>query len=218
MDLAARAGSPLRICRAPGKVTLSGVVERLWLTRLRWRMRGAWLWPAFFGLTAVDGVLIAELPPYDWTPPGVVGGVLLAGFANLALLAVVAPLAGRWLRRVRPDLPRPIAFDYAGTVLVCALTATILVAGIAHRPAVAAERDDEAAMLAAVRAYVAAHAPEWSPGLSRLQVRAYAPEVYRACVPGDDPRRALCLIVDTDRRPARVTRDDSMAPDSALSG
>ena len=39
-----------------------------------------------------------------------------------------------------------------------------------------------------------------------------APEVYRACVPGDDPRRSLCLIVDTDTRPARVVRDDSMQP------
>ena len=36
--------------------------ERLWLARLRWRMRGAWLWPAFFGLTAVDGALIQIWP------------------------------------------------------------------------------------------------------------------------------------------------------------
>jgi hypothetical protein len=180
-------------------------------------MRGAWLWPAYFGLTAVDGVLITEMPPYGWTPPGLVGGLLLAGFANLALLAAVAPFAGRWLRRARPDLPRPIAFDYAGTVLVCALTLMIVAAGIAHRPAAAAERDDEAAMLAAVRAYVTAHAPDWAPGLERVAVRSYAPEVYRACVPGADPRRSLCLIVDTDRRPARVTRDDSMAPDGTLS-
>jgi hypothetical protein len=43
-----------------------------------------------------------------------------------------------------------------------------------------------------------------------------APEVYRACVPGNDPRRSLCLIVDTDQRPAGVTRDDSMEPNSVL--
>jgi len=36
-------------------------------------------------------------------------------------------------------------------------------------------------------------------------------------VPGNDPRRALCLIVDTDRRPARVTRDPSMTPDRTSS-
>ena len=81
----------------------------------------------------------------------------------------------------------------------------------------AEQAGDEAALVAAVRAYVAAHAPEWAPGLGDLDARAYAPDVYRACVPGNDPRRALCLIVDTDRRPARVTRDPSMTPDRTSS-
>ena len=187
-------------------------VDRLWTARLRWRMRGAWLWPAFFGATLVDGILITALPPYEGTPPGIVGGLLLAGMANLVLIAVVAPLVGRVLRRRRPDLPRPIATDYAGTALICALASVILVAGIAHRPAVAADRDDAAALAAAVAGYVKVHAPERELGLDRADVRLYAPEVYRACVPGDDPRRWLCLIVDTDRRPARVTVDPSMQP------
>ncbi len=189
--------------------------ERLWPARLRWRLRGAWMWPAFFALTAADGILISALPPYEGTPPGLVGAVLLAGFANLFLLAVAAPLAGTTLRRRRPDLPRPIARDYAGTALLCALTAVLLAAGIAHRPAVAGEHDDADALSAAVRGYVLAHAPEWEPGLDGVDVREYAPEVYRACVPGSDPRRWLCLIVDTDRRPARITRDESMVPDGA---
>ena len=189
------------------------MVERLWLTRLRWRMRGAWLWPAFFGLTLVDGILITLLPPWGWTPPGLVGGLLLAGFANLLLLAAVAPLAGHLLRRRRRDLPRPIAFDYAGTALICGLAVLFLIAGVLHRPAVAAREDDADALTAAVRGYVAAHAPEWAGGLDAVAVREYAPEVFRACVPGADPTKALCLIVDTDRRPARVTRDESMQPD-----
>ncbi len=189
------------------------MVERLWFTRLRWRMRGAWLWPAFFGLTLADGILITLLPPYGWTPPGLVGGLLLAGFANLLLLAVVAPLAGRLLRGRRPDLPRAIAFDYAGTALFCGLTLTLVIAGILHRPAVSAREDDAAALSAAVHAYVMEQAPQWAPGLRDVVVREYAPEVFRACVPGADPTRALCLIVDTDRRPARVTRDASMQPD-----
>ena len=180
-------------------------------------MRGAWLWPAFVALTVVDGVLITWLPPYAGTPPGIVGGLLLAGFANLLLTAVVAPFAGRALRRRRPDLPRPVALDHAGTALLCALTVGLVIAGLAHRPAAAEERDDEAAVAAAVRAYVAAHAPEFAPGLRAIDARVYAPDVYRACVPGNDPRRALCLIVDTDRRPARVTRDPSMTPDRTAS-
>jgi 4-amino-4-deoxy-L-arabinose transferase-like glycosyltransferase len=187
-------------------------VERLWPSRLRWRMRGAWLWPAFFGLTAVDGILIAELPPYEGTPPDLTGGILLAGFANLFLLAVVAPFAGRALRRRRPDLPRTVAYDYAGTALIVGLTAVILAAGLAHRPAVAAEERDEAALAAAVRAYVEAHAPEWEPGLAAADADKLKANTYRACVPGPDPRRWLCLIVDTDRRPPAVHRDESMRP------
>ena len=186
--------------------------ERLWLTRLRWRLRGAWLWPAFFALTAIDGTLIALLPPYDEAPRELVGGVLLAGFANLAAIAVLGPLGGHLLRRRRPDLPRVVATDYAGTALVLAIAALLLVAGLIHRPAVSAERGDQAAMLTAVRGFLTSQAPEWRPGLARLDAVRLAPDVYRACVPGDEPRRSLCLIVDTDQHPAGVTRDDSMEP------
>jgi hypothetical protein len=186
--------------------------ERLWLARLRWRMRGAWLWPAFFVLTAVDGALIALLPPYEDTPPGLVGGILLAGFANLVVVAVLAPAAGLLLRKRRRDLPRVVAQDYAGAALLLALSAGLLAAGLAHRPAVAAEQGDEAALIDAVQGYVGVHAADWRGGLDRLDAVQLGPEVYRACVPGADPRRALCLIVDTDRRPARVARDDSMEP------
>ena len=186
--------------------------ERVWLARLRWRMRGAWLWPAFFGLTALDGALIALLPPYEGTPRGAIGGVLLAGFANLAVIAVLGPVAGGALRRRRPDLPRVVANDYAGAALLIALSAGLLAAGLAHRPAESAERDDEAAVVAAVQRYVTTEATSWRSGLDRVDAVQLAPEVYRACVPGHDPRRSLCLIVDTDLRPARATRDNSMEP------
>jgi hypothetical protein len=179
-------------------------------------MRGAWLWPAFLVLTLVDGTLIALLPPYDGAPSDVLGGTLLAGFANLAVVALLAPAAGRLLRRRRRDLPRIVANDYAGAALVTALCAALLAAGIAHRPAVAAERGDEAAVFGAVHAFVTAQAVEWQAGLDRIDAVRLAPEVYRACVPGNDPRRSLCLIVDTDQRPAGVTRDDSMEPNSVL--
>jgi hypothetical protein len=175
-------------------------------------MRGAWLWPAFLGLTALDGALFELLPPYEQAPRGVVGGVLLAGFANLIAIAVLAPLGGFLLRRRRPDLPRVVANDYAGTALVLAITSLLLAAGLAHRPAVGDARADRAAVLAAVRGFVTNQAEEWQPGLPRVDAVRLAPEVYRACVPGEDPHRALCLIVDTDQRPAGVTRDSSMEP------
>src|SRR3954452_23536729 len=101
-------------------------VERLWPGRLRWRLRGAWQWPTFLALTLLDGVLLQLLPPYGSGPGGLVPAILLAGFANLLLVAVVGPLIGRRvLRWRRPDLPRPIADDYAGTALMCALTVAL---------------------------------------------------------------------------------------------
>ena len=191
-------------------------VERLWLTRLRWRMRGAWLWPAYFASTLLAGILLDVLPPYDGTPPGLIGCVLLAGAVNLFLIAVAAPLGGRLLRRRRPDLPRPIAADYVGATLVCVVAAVVLVAGIAHRPAIAAEQADRAAVARAVRGYVEAQAGGWQAGVAQADVLRLQEDLYRACVPGPDPERWLCLFAETDRRPAGVRRDHSMEPNSEL--
>ena len=145
--------------------------------------------------------------------------LLLAGFANLLLIAVVAPLAGA---RAAPPPAGPAAPGRRSTTPAPRCSARSTVVLVARGPRAPArgraeQAGDEAALVAAVRAYVAAHAPEWAPGLGELDARAYAPDVYRVCVPGSDPRRALCLIVDTDRRPARVTRDPSMTPDRTSS-
>src|SRR5919107_3404528 len=108
------------------------------LRRLRWRLLGAWQWPAFVALTLADGVVLPKLPFYEGGPGSVFAGVLLSGFANLFAVAVLAPLAARALRRRRPDLPRLVARDYAGTALIAALFLAMLGGGLAHRPAAAA--------------------------------------------------------------------------------
>ena len=188
----------------------------MWVSRLRWRMRGAWLWPTFAVLTVLDGLLLRHLPPYEEGPGTVVGGLLLAGFANLFLVAVLAPLAGRLLRRRRRDLPRIIADNYSGTVLVVALSAVLVVAGVAHLPARAPERAAEAAARAGVHRYVAQEAPaEYRRRLASVDVMRLEEGVYRSCVPGPDPRRWFCLFVNTQQRPAGVTRDPDQAPNAA---
>jgi hypothetical protein len=194
-------------------VTLMGM-ERVWQHRVRWRLRGAWQWPAFVVLTAVNGVLLTELPFYGDGPGGVVPGVLLAGFLNLFVVAVLAPPAGAALRRRRPDLPRIIARDYAGTVLLAAVTALFVLGGLLHRPAVADEEDDERAVVASVHDYVLARAPEYRDGLGSIDALRIVPDQYRACVPGDDPSRWLCLIVSTDQHPPGITVDADRAPNS----
>src|SRR4051812_37973311 len=103
------------------------------LVSLRWRMRGAWQWPAFIGLTIAEAVLLNVLPVWGDGPGGMLPGLLLAACLNLVVVAVLAPLTGRLVRARRRDLPRAIASDYAGTVLLCALAAGLVIGGLSHR-------------------------------------------------------------------------------------
>jgi hypothetical protein len=189
-------------------------MERVWHRRLRWRLRGAWQWPAFVALTVFNGIVLARLPFYGDGPGGVIPGVLLAGFLNLFAVAVVAPLVGSAVRRARPDLPRIVARDYAGTAVLAAIAALLLAGGLLHRPAVADEEGDERAVVGSVHDYVLTQAPEYRDGRGAIDALRIVPDQYRACVPGDDPSRWLCLIVSTDQHPPGITVDHDQAPNS----
>ena len=186
----------------------------MWATRLRWRLKGASQWPAFVLFTTVEAILLNELPISGDGPGGVVPGALLAGFGNLIVLAVLAPLAGRLLRRRVPDLPRPIATDFAGTALVAAVFVCVLTAGLVHRPAVQEEKRDRVAQFVAVKAYVESQAREHRDYLDAAETIRLSEDLFRTCVPGPDPRRPLCLFVKTDQHPAGVTRDPDLTPNS----
>jgi len=192
-----------------------GQVERLWWSRLRWRMRGAWQWPAFAALTLVDAVLLTRLPLYGDGPGTLVAGVLLAGFVNLFAVAVVAPLAGRRLRARRTDLPRLVADDYAGTATLAAVTLLFALGGLLHRPAIAAERADVGAVVTATHDYVAGQAPAYRDGLAGIDAMRVEEDLYRSCVPGTDPQRWLCLFVSTEQRPAGVALDGDRVSNDA---
>ena len=140
--------------------------------------------------------------------------MLLAGFANLIVVATLAPLAGARLRRRRPDLPRPVADNYAGTALLCAIAAAIVGLGLVHRPSVLGRPGDRGAMLGAVHDYVVAQAPAYRAGIGAAEAVRLEEDFYRACVPGPDPKRWLCLFVSTDQRPAGVTLDHDRAPNA----
>ena len=51
--------------RRPAAGRTLGDMERASLTRLRWRLRGAWQWPTFLALLVVNAVLLSELPLVD---------------------------------------------------------------------------------------------------------------------------------------------------------
>ena len=184
------------------------MVESVFWPRLRWRMRGAWQWPVFGALTVVDTLLIARLP-FQGDGPDAIGAFLLAGFANLLAVAVAAPLCGALIRRFwRPDLPRMIARDYAGTALLGIVTVALVTGGLIHRPGRLAESGDRASALAAVREYVRLQAPAFAGPLDMVREET---DLYRVCSYGDKGL-PLCLFVNTDQHPAGVRRDPSREP------
>ncbi len=188
--------------------------ESVWWPRLRWRMRGAWQWPAFGVLTAVDALLLALLP-FRGDGADAWGALLLAGFFNLLVVAVAAPLLGLLVRRRRRDLPLVVARDYAGTALLVAVTCALLAGGLAHRSAVAAQRSDRAAAMIGVHDYVLSTAPGFAAGLDHPDIVELYGDHYRVCVYGTE-RLPLCLFVNTDQSPAGIRRDPSREPNTGL--
>jgi hypothetical protein len=193
-------------------------VDRDRLRRLRWRLRGAWLWPTFAALTLAGGLLL-HLMPIAGDGTGIVPGILLAAFFNLVAVALLTPVVRRRVRRVRPDLPRVVADDYAGTMLVVGVFVVLVVAGLVHRPARAESERDYRVQSAAVVRWVAARGDTvFRENLRRADTWQQAEDLYRTCVPGVDPKRWLCLIVDTSEHPPSVVRDGSAAPNSEFVG
>jgi hypothetical protein len=191
--------------------------EALWQSRLRWRLRGAMLGPAFVAAVVIESVLLDRLPVSGDNGPGLFAAVLLAGFANLLIVAVAAPLAGRWLRRRRPGMPPVIATDRAGAVLVAAGGALIVVLGLAHHSSVQAAHADLGAQAASARRFFISQAPrEFQANVDHLNTVKQGTHLYRTCVPGRDPHRAYCVFVNTDQSPPGVTYDHDQRPNAAV--
>ena len=66
------------------------------------------------------------------------------------------------------------------------------------------------------RGIVLAQEPRYAPGIALADPMRVQDDLYRTCVPGPDPKRWLCLYVDTKQRPAGVTLDNDRTPNSAL--
>lgn len=186
------------------------------LRRLRWRLRGAWQWPTFAALTLVDTALLHSLPVTGggtgWVP-----AFLLAGCLNIIAVAALSGVGGWWLRRRRPDLPKVVADDYAGTTLVVAITAVLLVAGLLHRPQRLGEREDFRAQAASFRTFVRGQAPaEYRRHLAAADSIRIEEDLYRSCVPGNDPKRWLCAYLDTSSSPVGVSEDRNREPNASL--
>jgi len=195
------------------RLTLTMVESVRW-RRLRWRLRGAWLGPAFVVLCVIDAVVLARLP-FQGEGGDLYGALIAAGFINLVAVILLAPLGGLLVRRARPDLPRLIARDYGGTAALLAVLGVLVAGGLAHRGELEAERADLAAVRVAVARWVEAEEPHFRAGLGAISTLRLEPEHYRACVFGPE-ELPICLFVNTDQSPAGVRRDPARDPNEAL--
>jgi hypothetical protein len=168
-----------------------------WLVRARWRLRGAWMWPAFVLLAVLDGI-VGHVLPVAGAGESVLGGIVVALVLNLIGAAALARPIAVLLRRRRPDLPADIARNYAGSACIALVTVGFLVLGLAHHSSVV--RADATMRDAAARAaaYIGDHAPErFRVDASHVDtVTIQTGSLYRACVADTTGARDYCVVVD----------------------
>jgi hypothetical protein len=194
--------------------------ERFWPARIRWRLRGAWMWPSFVVLTLLDGVLLHRLPPVR-TGVDLIPGILLATFANLVLIGAIGPWLARriWARRSTADPDSPakaqleVLADRIGTGLLLAGVLGVVSAGLAARPTVVAETDaTERAALAILRHIEHSGNEELIRNKETANTARLAEGYFRTCIARDDRRRYFCYFIDTNKRPVEIVRDPSALP------
>jgi hypothetical protein len=167
-----------------------------WVARVRWRRRGAWLWPAFVCLTAADAVIGHVWPPLGDTQT-VAAAALLGAALNLAGVIVLSWPLSLVFRRARPDLPKVVARDYAGTFLVATVTVGLLIAGLAHRATVQAHSMALRDAVARAEAWIGTRAPDpYRRNAAFIDTYTIeAGRLYRSCVPGASAKRNYCVII-----------------------
>jgi hypothetical protein len=187
------------------------------LVRMRWRRAGAWLWPAFIAFTVADAVIGHNLPPAGSTESLTAAGLLGLVLNLLAVLFLSRPI-GWALRRARTDLPSFIARDYAGTIVVLAITAALVLAGLMHRSAIQASQRAMQDAIVRAQAWIGARAPdEFRRNLQVVSVLAIqSGRIYRACVPNVQATKNYCVIVDRSLPLDRSVKFSGYEPNATL--
>jgi hypothetical protein len=190
--------------------------RRRGLRRLRWRLRGAWLWPTFLVVTVLEMLLLHWLP-LSGERTGLMAALLLAACLNLIAVVLVGGLGGAALRRRRRDLPKVVADDYAGTAGLVLVAVVFVAVGLAHRPQTAAEHQAFGEQSLAAQRWIEANGDLFERAhvgaATTLRIDA---DLYRTCFPTLQPRRWLCLIVDTAVSPPRVKPDPNHESNTSM--
>ena len=206
------------------------VEERFWTHRLRWRLRGtSWLWPAFFAAVAADALILHFLPPVGSeqqinAPSGlnVVGDVILAGFTNLFLVAVIAPwlakrLSERPVPEGQPAPPYELHFGRTAAILMAVAAIGLIVAGLGNRPLIVSETKATETNARLVRDYVLNHgSAEMRRNLETANTARLASNFFRTCIANDHRTRYWCFFVDTKVDPAKLSIDRDSRPNSIV--
>jgi len=167
------------------------------ITRMRWRLSGAWLWPTFVVLTVADAAVIHRLPLSGTTASLVSGWLLGMVLSLIAIVALAGPL-GAALRWLRPDMPKVVARNYAGAVVTLAVTLALLAGGIVHQHVITSDNFAFQDATARAQAYIGDHAPQaFQTDLKRLDtVDVQAPDIYRTCASDVTHRYYYCVVVN----------------------
>ena len=206
------------------------VEERFWTHRLRWRMRGgAWMWPAFAAAVIVDAAILHFLPPVGSeqqinAPTGLnlVGDLIVAGFTNLFLVAVIAPwLAKRMTERPVPEgeLAKPYELHYgrSAAILMAVAAFGLIVVGLGNRPLIVSETKATETNARMVRDYVLNNGnAEMRRNLETANTARLASDFFRTCIANDHRTKYWCFFVDTKADPAKLTRDTDSRPNSLV--
>jgi hypothetical protein len=190
-----------------------------WLVRLRWRRRGAWLWPAFIATIAVDG-LIGHLWPLAGDSQSLVSGAMAGLVLNLLAVLLLSRPGASLLRRARGDLPVVVARNYAGTSAVLAISAALAAAGALHHATVVANQHAMRDAIARAQAWIGDRAPQaFRRNVEQLNTYPIEPgSIYRTCVPSNDGARSYCVIVRVQLPFARSVRFDGYEPNALFAG
>jgi hypothetical protein len=174
-------------------------MEGGWLARLRWRRRGAWLWPAFVAVTILD-MWIGHAFPSTGETQSLAGAALLALVLNVIAVLLLSRPLGAIARRAKTGLPPVVARDYGGRVALAAVAALLLIAGLSHRPEILQHRRALQDAITRAQAFIGDRAPDqFRRNLEYVSTYAIEPgHIYRTCVPSTDGSRTYCVIVQTD--------------------
>jgi hypothetical protein len=188
------------------------------LVRLRWRLSGAWLWPSFFVLTLADAAIVHDLP-LSGDAESLVGAWLLGAIFSLMGIAFLGGLLGRGVRRLRPDMPKAVARNYAGALITLAVTLALLGGGIAHHGVIVGDRAALEDAVARAAAYIGDHAPAEFQNNMRSLVTYQVQDrvVYRSCVPNLAGDRQYCVVVNRDEPFSSSVQYDGSESNSLLS-